>query len=342
MPAVTRANRALVLLVTAVIAAQAAPAAYADRTSSKGDSVYANGKTKGKNLTAETRIRVSVSGSSSPSSPKKGGLSSSDVNWTPPACWYEPAFSPKQIKSLTEAISSVPFLNFFGAMLKARYDGGEYKNYNLDKQGKGMFWAAVVNPKRKDDPKANSCDKPPFWVDENDTPDEPLAVSPKVLAEYAYDELPVPDTDITMSPDGKQTVNLDTWVWLNKAKFKPVSVTASLPNTNLSATTTATPVALTLEPGTAEAELHPSSGECPINKDGSIGTPYSADKKNQTPPCGITYLRSTNNTGPHHLKATLTWNISWTSTNAQGGDLPDGAFGTTTDVTVQEVQAINR
>ncbi|MET7762335.1 hypothetical protein ABZS71_09910 [Streptomyces sp. NPDC005393] len=280
-----------------------------------------------------------------PSTTKTGSLSPKNTNWTPPACWYEPKFSPKELKSLIEGFDSNKFMGvgpLLAEAFRTYFQTDDYDDYNMAKQGKGMFWTAVVNPARKDDPKAMSCDKPPFWVDKNDTPDEPLAVSPKILAEYAYDELPVPDTAITMSPDGKQTVNLDTWVWLNKSKFKPVSVTASLPNTNLSATTTATPVALTLEPGTADAELHPSSGECPINTDGSIGTPYSADKKNQTPPCGITYLRSTNNTGPHHLKATLTWNISWTSTNAQGGDLPDGAFGTTTDVTVQEVQAINR
>ncbi|WKX70963.1 hypothetical protein [Streptomyces sp. XD-27] len=282
-----------------------------------------------------------------PGSGKSGALTPKDTNWTPPACWYEPKFSPKEVKSLIEGLEKSKFPFNIGPIMskayKALFQTDKYEDYNMAKQGKGMFWTSVINPARKDDPEAMSCDKPPFWVDEGQTPDEPLAVSPEILAQYAYDELPVPDTDITMSPDGKQTVNVDTWVWLDKARFKPVSVTASLPDTGLSATTTAKPVSLTLEPGTKDAEVHPASGSCPINqKDGSIGTPYSEDKEGQTPPCGVTYLRSTANSGPHKLKATLTWEISWTSTTGEGGKLPSGSFGTTTDITVQEVQSINR
>jgi hypothetical protein len=44
-----------------------------------------------------------------------------------------------------------------------------------------------------------------------------------------------------------------TWIRLGKAKFKKLSVTASLPGTGLSATTTAEPVSLHIEPGTADA-----------------------------------------------------------------------------------------
>ncbi len=228
-------------------------------------------------------------------------------------------------------------------MMDHRYkDGHPYKDYNLDKQGEGMFWAAVKNPKRKDDPEANSCDKQPFWVDEGEPPKEPLAVSPQVLAEYAYDELPVPDTEIKMAPTGKSTVNLPTWIWLDKAKFKKLSVTASLPGTGLSATTTAEPVSLHIEPGTADAETYPASGECAINEDGSIGEPYAKGKAGKTPPCGVSYLRSTGENESYPLSATVTWKINWTSTNGGGGDLPDGTFGTTQDVTVQEIQSVNR
>ncbi|MFD4995811.1 hypothetical protein [Streptomyces buecherae] len=233
-----------------------------------------------------------------------------------------------------------------GPMIAEAYKGifqtDKYDDYNMKKQGKGKFWVSVINEKRKDEPEAMACNKPPFWVDEGETPDEPLAISSKILAEYAYDELPVPNTDITMNPSGKQTVNLDTWVWLDKSRFKPISVTASLPDTGLSATTTAKPVSLTIEPGTQDAKVHPASGECRIAADGSIGTPYTDDKKNQAPPCGVTYLRATNQTGPHPLKATLTWEITWSSTNGEGGELPTGTYGATTNVTVGEVQSINR
>lgn len=84
-----------------------------------------------------------------------------------------------------------------------------------------------------------------------------------------------------MAPTGKSTVNLPTWIWLDKAKFKKLSVTASLPGTGLSATTTAEPVSLHIEPGTADAQTYPPSGECAINAYGSIGAPYAKGKADQ-------------------------------------------------------------
>jgi hypothetical protein len=299
-------------------------------------------------IRAETKITVTTSGSSGSS--KDGTLTPSNSNWTPPACWYEPSFSPKEIEATVKAWRGIDFLPFLsgigdavGNVLDHRYkDGHPYKDYNLDKQGKGMFWAAVKNPNRLDDPEANSCDKQPFWVDAGRPPAEPLAVSPKILAEYAYDELPVPGTEIEMAPTGESTVNLPTWVWLDKARFKKISVTASLPGTGLSATTTAEPVSLRIDPGTADAETYPASGECAISTDGSIGAPYTKGKADQTPPCGVTYLRSTGQNNAYPLQATVTWKITWTSTTGEGGRLPDGTFGATQDVNVREIQSVNR
>lgn len=61
-----------------------------------------------------------------------------------------------------------------------------------------------------------------------------------------------------------------------------------------------------------------------------------------TPPCGVSYLRASGSHGPYPLRATVAWKISWTSTTGEGGDLPDGTFGTTQDVTVREIQSVNR
>lgn len=159
----------------------------------------------------------------------------------------------------------------------------------------------------------------------------------------AYDRIHVPDTKVTLAPAGATKVNLPTWAWLDSAKFKPVSVTASLnvPGANISATTTATPESLKLEPGTTDAETYSTSGECPI-VNGSIGTPYIKGDADKIPPCGLTYLRASGDNGPYKLRATITWKINWTGTGGSGGDLPDGTFGTTQDVTVEEIQAINR
>ncbi|MCI3931024.1 hypothetical protein [Streptomyces sp. AN091965] len=321
--------------------------AYASGGKGGGKPIEGSGK-GGKNggtIFARTKIQTTTNGSSR--STKTGTLTPADSNWTPPACWYEPAFSPKQLESTVKALRSLDSLPFIGGIgsvlgdaLDKRYKDGEYKDYNLDKQGKGMFWAAVKNENRLDDPKVNSCNKPPFWVDEKETPDEPLAVTPRILAEYAYDELPIPGTEITMAPEGETKVNLPTWVWLDKGKFKEVSVTASLPGTGLSATTTAKPVSLRIEPGTKDAETYPGSAECAVVK-GRIGEPWAKGRSEETPPCGVKYLRSSGD-GTYGLKATVTWKISWTSTTEKGDDLPDGEFGAGQDVVVKEIQSVNR
>ncbi|MEV0981268.1 hypothetical protein [Streptomyces sp. NPDC049915] len=328
----------------------AVPLALIPAVSYAGDKTHggtslgtANGNRSGNKITVETKIQTTVNGGSGGS--KTGSLTSTDSNWTPPACWYEPAFSPKEIEADVKTWRSFTFFGIgsvVGDMLDLYYkDGHPYKDYNLDKQGEGMFWAAVVNPNRKDDPEASACDKMPFWVDNGKTPSEPLAVNAKVLAEYAYDELPIPETKVNMAPAGTSTVNLPTWIWLDKADFHKVSVTASLPGTGLSATTTAEPVSLHIDPGTSDAETFPASGDCTFTG-GSIGEPYAKGKANQTPPCGVRYLRSTGANGSYALKATVTWKITWTSTTGEGDRLPDGTFGATQNVTVREIQSVNR
>ncbi|MFE5220816.1 hypothetical protein ACFRC1_40885, partial [Streptomyces sp. NPDC056626] len=181
------------------------------------------------------------------------------------------------------------------------------------------------------------------WVENGDTPNVENAVTPEVLAQLAYARIKVPDTSVTLAPANTTKVNLPTWAWLDKAKFGEVSVTASLAvgGVNIQATTTATPVSLSLEPGTPDAETYPASGECTINADDSIGEPYAKGKADQTPPCGIKYLRSSGD-GTYNLQATITWDVTWTGTGAAGGKLPSGTFGNDQAVTVQEIQAVNR
>ncbi|MFD6436798.1 hypothetical protein [Streptomyces venezuelae] len=304
----------------------------------------AKGDRQDQQLTVETKVRTTIEGS--PKSAKTGTLTPANSNWDPPACWYEPAYSPKQIEATVKAIRSFKAFSI-GDLVGGIFDsyfkeGHPYKNYNLDKQGEGQFWAAAVDEKRKDEPEAQACDRMPFWVPKGDPPEEPLAVSPRVLAEYAYGQIPVPDTEIKMAPKGETKVNLPTWVWLDKAKFKKISVTASLPGTGLSATTTAEPVSLRLDPGSSDAETYPSSGECQIGDDGRIGAPRTKGTPADTdPPCGVRYLRSSTDS-PYELGATITWRVTWKSTTEPGGTLPPGEFGATQDVVVREIQSVNR
>ncbi|WP_329167636.1 hypothetical protein OG204_24330 [Streptomyces sp. NBC_01387] len=270
-------------------------------------------------------------------------------NWTPPACWYEPKWSPAEFKDEFQRRWDIPHASGVGEAHSLDQDhyikGKPYKDFNKSETGKGMWWDAVRDKKREEagDPAAFECDTATFWVKNGVTPKVKNAVTPEILSQLAYNKIKVPDTKVTLAPADATKVNLPTWAWLDKVEFKSVSVTAALNagGLNIQATTTATPVSLRLEPGTDEATTFPASGECPINH-GRIGEPYANGKADVTPPCGVEYLRSSGD-GTYKLRATVTWEIHWIGTGvSKEQSLPDGEFGATQDVTVQEIQAINR
>ncbi|MGC2997957.1 hypothetical protein ACPF8X_06060 [Streptomyces sp. G35A] len=289
-----------------------------------------------------------------------GNVTSADVNWTPPPCWYAPYlgakdFKKKMSKDIESQMSAPGMGGHAGAalsQLQRHYeddygwtDTPGYKDYNVGKDGEGMFWAAVENPSEPDILKRSSCNDLPFWVDNGEAPPPQYeeAITSEILAALAYQHMQLPDTEVSLAPEATTKVNLPTWAWLDKAVFGEVQATAAInvPGFALQATTTAKPVSLKLEPGTDDAVTYPASGECTINADGSIGEPYAKGKAEQTPPCGIKYLRSSGN-GTYDLQATITWEIAWTGTGGAGGDLPDGTFGNGQEVVVQEIQAVNR
>jgi enoyl reductase len=280
-----------------------------------------------------------------PPNPAAGGALTSTTNWTPPACWKEPQYTAEQLKVEREQVWSQQSVGFAWVSRQRDYyvNGKPHTNFEISNSAKGMWWNGVPNPSRLADPASLSCfAEYDDWVLKGDTPPAGLSVDPKVLAQAAYDRIRVPDTQVSLSPDAKQTVNLNTWAWLDKTTFHPVSVTARLASLGIWATTNATPIALHIDPGTSNADVYPASGDCTINKDGSIGTPYATGDGNKTPPCGLTYRRSSNG-GSFQLKATITWQVSWTSSSGPGDNsLPNGSFGNTTNVTVQEVQTVNR
>ncbi len=306
-----------------------------------------DGGTDGQDLTASAGITFTVSGGGGDGG-GGGALTSTDSSWSPPPCWYAPMMTPTEFKAEWEDYLNSPLHSGKGEavqMHEERYGpDSEYEDHNLDKEGEGMWWRSVINEESTDYDAALSCDEPTFWVDFDDTPpDLPGVPTPDVLAELAYERITVPDTEVELNPGAtEQVVNLPTWVWLDGARFEPVEVTARIDGYDVWATTRAEPVSLTLDPGTEDAELHPSSGECAINDDGTIGEPYTDGRSDETPPCGITYLRGTHATGAYDLTASLTWEVSWEGSGGSGGDLPDGVFETTHEITVDEVQAIVR
>ncbi|WP_374211618.1 hypothetical protein [Streptomyces sp. YS415] len=326
----------------------------------KGDGAEETGGSDKNGIYAAARITYSGSVAKGGGT---GNVTPADVNWTPPPCWYAPYlgakdFKEKMSKDIEGQLNAPGMGGHAGAALselQRHYedeygwtDTPGYKDYNVENDGKGMFWAAVENPDEPDLLKRSSCNDLPFWVENGEAPPPQYeqAITPQILAALAYQHMELPDTEVTLAPEAVTKVNLPTWAWLDKAVFDEVQATAAInaPGFNLQATTTAKPVALKLQPGTEDAETYPASGECVINADGSIGEPYAKGKADKTPPCGLKYLRSSGN-GTFNLQATITWEITWTGTGGAGGaggDLPNGTFGNDQAITVQEIQAVNR
>ncbi|MGW5633889.1 hypothetical protein [Streptomyces sp. NPDC003832] len=273
-----------------------------------------------------------------------GTLTTTSSNWSPPACWYAPKYTPEQLQAYLEPIWAAGSTGYeWDAEQRRKYDADdEKKAFNKHKSGEGYWWGAYID--KNYPPGWDSCDRDYFWVDTAEAPPTDIenAVTPDLLAELAYAEIRVPGTEVTLAPATATKVNLPTWAWLDAAEFKPVSVsvTASVPVLGLATTAKAKPVALHINPGTADAVTYPPSGVCRINN-ARIGEPYAQGKAYRTPPCGVRYLRSSGD-GAHPLRATITWQITWTSTSGASGTLPNGTFGATQDVIVQEIQSVNR
>ncbi|MGC4975654.1 hypothetical protein ACLQ2D_22425 [Streptomyces sp. DT199] len=350
---------AATLGLTVGVLALAEPAyAGEEPANSQGANTEQSGGGNGKGIYAAARIQYSGSVAKGGGA---GNVTSSDVNWTPPPCWYAPYLGAKDFKKemskhIDSQLNAPGMGGTAGAAIgetKRHYEDGYgwadtpgYKDYNVENDGKGMFWAGVENPDEPDYLKRSSCTDLPFWVENGDAPPPQYeeAISPEILAALAYQHMELPDTKVTLAPEATTKVNLPTWAWLDKAVFDEVQATAALnvPGFNIQATTTARPVSLKLEPGTKDAVTYPASGECVMNADDSIGEPYAKGKADETPPCGIRYLRSSGD-GTYKLRATVTWEITWTGTGSPNPtQLPNGTFGNEQAVTVQEIQAVNR
>ncbi|WP_443068128.1 hypothetical protein [Streptomyces sp. NBC_01356] len=305
----------------------------------------ASGDSDGEGNLSATAGAVVYDRSKNGSGESAGPVASTTSTWTPPACYYAPMYSPAQLQEHLEPVWEAESTGYeWDASQRKRYvDGEPYTDFNKDKAGDGYWWSGYVAEGRAGDPGALDCDKPYFWVDTGEPPpaDIPEAITPEILAQLAYAEIRVPSTKVDLAPAGTTKVNLPTWAWLDTAEFKPVSVTASVPLLGVEATTVAEPVSVKIEPGTGDATTYPASGVCEINN-GKIGEAYAAGKADETPPCGVKYLRSSGDDS-YKLRATITWKIHWTGTGVnQDQALPDGEFGAEQDVVVQEIQAVNR
>ncbi|WP_079170613.1 hypothetical protein [Mangrovactinospora gilvigrisea] len=293
----------------------------------------------------DTNLTISYTDQSgAPVTTPGNATSTAPVDSDPPPCYYAPE-TPAQVKADMDPVWASGAIGShwrYQEMQKFHVSGqkDDKTDYNADKADEGYWWVGTYNPDYTGTASCGIDMETPHWVKKGDTPPTPPAetINPTMLAKMAYARLHLPDTEVSLNPAGTSTVNLPTWAWLPPKQFHPVSVTARLnaPGINLSATATAKPVRLTIDPGTADAAVYPSSGGCPANANGSIGTRYRKGDATKTPPCGVSYQHASND-GPFTLRATVTWQID---TDVAGTQLPPATFGTARDVPVQEIQTV--
>jgi hypothetical protein len=345
------------LVLAGVLVLAAAGPGYAYVNPSKNHST--SGGSDDNTLSAGAQVSITYP-SGSPGGDSQP-ITSVDVNWTPPPCWIGPVADPKTFKAQVLAAvkaTDVPGQPSYALEsmdeLQRHYEEGYtwsgagtgYKDFNLDQQGKGMFWGPVENPESNSPDRFNCNSTIPFFVPNGQMPPAgtPNVITPEMLSKLAYAHTQVPGVTIQTNPVNTQTVNLPTWVRLQQT-YTPVKVRASVDlggGRQIWAETTAQAATVHIDPGTADATVFPASGDCPIGADGKVGADYNGDPK-ADPPCGVTYLRSTDATGPYSLNVTATWKVSWTGSDGGGAHaLPDGRIQQPKQVTVQEIQSVNR
>lgn len=279
---------------------------------------------------AHIRINQKTTGSST----STATATFSNANWKPPVCWYEPMYTPDEYEEFIKS-------SYKGAQEPAASYAKERAEEDYHKGDKGLWWQVQF----RNDSYTDACPVTPanweIWVPPAQPKADPNQLTPEILSGLAYNstKLPKPPVVLSPSPD-RLKVNLDTRVKLD-GDFDRVWTTASInyKGVQMAATTVATPVALEVDAGTADAD--PETCTYGLVK-GDKG--YTVDSKDAA--CNITYRRSSG-TGTYPFKASITWKVTWTDSADPDGParqpaLPDGLSTYEQNVSVKEIQAVNR
>ncbi|MEV7195321.1 hypothetical protein AB0N81_26475 [Streptomyces sp. NPDC093510] len=266
-------------------------------------------------------------------------IAPSEGPWKPPLCWTQPKFTAKQYKE--EQKKTAPIDPNTGKALPGWNDGKDFHEGD-----KGAWWYrtyAVSQLKSGSvapgDMEKCTTIKGVQWVEEGDAPQD--AISPLALAGLAYAETKLPAPPVTVRPAAdNQIVNLPTHVKFD-APLDRVWVTARFNHlgVDLAATTVATPVALRVDAGTEFADPKTCDYDLTKTKSG-----YQVDTSRAG--CNIAFKKSSGD-GSYPLQAQVSWKVTWTDSADPDGParqpaLPDGLSTFEQDVTVKEVQSVNR
>jgi hypothetical protein len=163
----------------------------------------------------------------------------------------------------------------------------------------------------------------------------PPRLNPVQLAQQALNEVPVPQPGINMNPssDKGAVTNVETWLWIDRSQWQPVSASASAGNVTV--TTTAAPDHVVYDMGNGDK----------VTCNGP-GTPYDPNRPaaDQSTDCSYTYTRSSANQpdGRYVVTATVFYAVAWSATGiAAGGTLAPITQSSSVAIRVSEIQALN-
>ncbi|MFS8585987.1 MAG: hypothetical protein FWJ72_13015, partial [Acidimicrobiia bacterium] len=156
----------------------------------------------------------------------------------------------------------------------------------------------------------------------------------EALARELARDLPLPEPTPATSPplDREQIVGLPTWLWIDPADWRPVSLAVEL--SGFQVAVTATPVRLDWDLGEHEDARVTCHGP---------GTPWTpeAEAAGRTSDCAWVFQRVPDPPATAYpASVTLVWDVSYTATGQAGGSLGRNATTTGFELQVAERQAV--
>lgn len=269
----------------------------------------------------------------------------------PPACWYgPPLYSPEDFyNDIVEdyvahgpgGIGGTP-TGWSGIITTA----DEQKQDNFTAKG-SWYTLDFSNPVTNAGTQCGATEAAWAWVQAGNQPQEPQ-IDPRLLAQYALSQLPIPDLKVSLNPATTSEVNLATFVKVARiqgaAANGEIYATAHVALTNQTVTVALFPGKLSVNSAGGQEYL-----DC-----GVYGSNESTQQMDSTgvgvaPDCGVLYQQPSTGSG-----FTLSVTRNWTATAYQGGFVPgetgallDGANLPTLQsnggkvVPVREIQASN-
>lgn len=324
----------------AVVAATCVGALFVGVTATSANTGKNNGGStsstaQGDGTTYYAHVSYTHRGTASGDDPQP--VTSSDVNFTPPVCWYK-SFTPAEFKKEITRRYDAAGNSHAGTVYDYYYQvQSQMDALHYHEGDNGSWWVLTYDDSVLNDPNAPLCPYSTGWMWQGPgDPAPPLEISPEVLAKAAYGQMTLPTKGVTLSPVAQnQKVNLPTYVSFRNG-LGQVSVTAQLDA--VAATVVAVPYRLHVDAGTSYAQ--PES--CDYAFTSSDGT-YAMNSDDAD--CNVTYRKATEGGGSYPLQARLTWRVTWTPTadaEPGGQGLPDGTSEFDQPVTVQEIQTVNR